>query len=76
VIWFDTATVLSICKAAEVIMANGAKSVRAVITHGICSGAALARDWELCFLTELVISDSLPKPWDTNGIYGNGNSCY
>jgi ribose-phosphate pyrophosphokinase len=41
-IWFDTAGTL--CKAAEVIMANGAKSVRAVITHGICSGAALARD--------------------------------
>jgi ribose-phosphate pyrophosphokinase len=65
----DTAGTL--CKAAEVIMANGAKSVRAVITHGICSGAALARI-ENSVLTELVISDSLPKPWDTNGIYGNG----
>ena len=64
----DTAGTL--CKAAEVIMEAGAKSVRAMISHGICSGLALARI-EQSVLNELVISDSLNKPYDTNGVYGN-----
>jgi ribose-phosphate pyrophosphokinase len=64
----DTAGTL--CKAAEVIMEAGAKSVRALISHGICSGPALGRI-ENSVLTELVISDSLPKPIDYNGIYSN-----
>ena len=64
----DTAGTL--CKAAEVIMEAGAKSVRAIISHGICSGPALARI-ENSVLTELVISDSLRKPTDYNGIFGN-----
>jgi ribose-phosphate pyrophosphokinase len=72
----DTAGAL--CKTAEVIcIGMVAKSVRAVITHGICSSAALA-ELRNSVLAELVIGDSLPKPWDTNGIYGNGkdNSCW
>jgi ribose-phosphate pyrophosphokinase len=64
----DTAGTL--CKAAEVIMENGAKSVRAIISHGICSGPALERI-EKSVLTELIISDSLPKPVDYNGIHSN-----
>ena len=64
----DTAGTL--CKAAEVIMEAGAKSVRAVISHGICSGQALSRI-EKSVLTELVISDSLSKPQDYNGLFGN-----
>lgn len=64
----DTAGTL--CKAAEVIMEAGAKSVRAVISHGICSGPALSRI-EKSVLTELVISDSLIKPQDYNGLFGN-----
>jgi ribose-phosphate pyrophosphokinase len=64
----DTAGTL--CKAAEVIMEAGAKSVRALISHGICSGPALGRI-EQSVLNELVISDSLPKPIDYNGIYSN-----
>ena len=54
----DTAGTL--CKAAEVIMSAGAKSVRAVISHGVLSGPAIDRI-DKCVLTELVISDSLPS---------------
>jgi ribose-phosphate pyrophosphokinase len=64
----DTAGTL--CKAAEVLIEAGAKSVRAIISHGICSGPALARI-EKSVLTELVISNSLPKPVDKNGMYPN-----
>jgi|TARA_R110000782_G_scaffold270273_1_gene370181 ribose-phosphate pyrophosphokinase len=64
----DTAGTL--CTAANVLIENGALSVRAIISHGICSGPALARI-EKSNLTELVISDSLPKPIDYNGMYGN-----
>jgi ribose-phosphate pyrophosphokinase len=64
----DTAGTL--CKAAEVIMEAGAKSVRAIISHGICSGPALGRI-EKSVLTELVISNSLKKPVDYNGMYSN-----
>jgi ribose-phosphate pyrophosphokinase len=55
----DTAGTL--CKAAEVIMEAGAKSVRAIISHGVLSGQAFERIGD-SVLSELVISDSLPKP--------------
>jgi len=55
----DTAGTL--CKAAEVIMLAGAKSVRAIISHGVLSGPAFERIGE-SVLTELIISDSLSKP--------------
>lgn len=55
----DTAGTL--CKAAEVIMEAGAKSVRAIISHGVLSGPAFERIGD-SVLTELVISDSLIKP--------------
>ena len=54
----DTAGTL--CKAAEVLMEAGAKSVRAIIAHGVLSGPAFERIGE-SMLTELIISDSLPK---------------
>lgn len=54
----DTAGTL--CKAAEVLLENGAKSVRAIISHGVLSGPAYDRI-EKSLLTELVISDSLPS---------------
>ena len=53
----DTAGTL--CKAAEVMIAAGAKSVRAVVTHGVLSGAACQRIEESS-LEELVCTDSLP----------------
>lgn len=52
----DTAGTL--CKAAEVLKDAGAKTVRAVIAHGVLSGPAYNRI-ENSMLTELVISDSL-----------------
>lgn len=52
----DTAGTL--CKAAEVLKENGAKSVRAVISHGVLSGPAYKRILS-SELTELIISDSL-----------------
>ena len=52
----DTAGTL--CKAAEVLIENGAKSVRAIISHGVLSGPAYNRIDD-SMLTELIISDSL-----------------
>lgn len=52
----DTAGTL--CKAAEVLIEAGAKSVRAVISHGVLSGPAYDRI-EASALTELIVSDSL-----------------
>jgi ribose-phosphate pyrophosphokinase len=56
----DTAGTL--CKAAEVLIEEGANSVRAIISHGVLSGPAYERISE-SKLTELVVSDSL----ETNG---------
>ena len=53
----DTAGTLT--KAAELMMERGAKSVRAVCTHGILSGDAHKRV-ENSQLEELIITDSIP----------------
>lgn len=53
----DTAGTLT--KAAELMMERGAKSVRAVCTHGILSGNAHERI-ENSILEELIISDTIP----------------
>ena len=53
----DTAGTLT--KAAELMMERGAKSVRAVCTHGILSGDAHERV-ENSQLEELIITDSIP----------------
>ncbi|MFD2787136.1 ribose-phosphate pyrophosphokinase [Hymenobacter rubripertinctus] len=49
----------TICKAAELLMERGAKSVRAVITHGVLSGPAHERIRN-SVLEELVITDTIP----------------
>ncbi|RYU81624.1 ribose-phosphate pyrophosphokinase [Hymenobacter persicinus] len=49
----------TICKAAELLMERGAKSVRAVITHGVLSGPAHERIRNSA-LTELIICDTIP----------------
>ena len=54
----DTAGTL--CKAAEVMTNAGAKSVRAVVTHGVFSGNAL-ENIENSALVELVCTDSIPR---------------
>jgi len=55
----DTAGTL--CKAGEVIMNAGAKSVRAIISHGVLSGSAFEKIGE-SVLSEIVISDSFVMP--------------
>ncbi|MCQ2346408.1 MAG: ribose-phosphate pyrophosphokinase [Paludibacteraceae bacterium] len=57
----DTAGTL--CKAAKVMKENGARSVRAILSHGVMSGPADQRIGE-SELTELVFTDSIP--YDTN----------
>jgi ribose-phosphate pyrophosphokinase len=53
----DTAGTL--CKAASVMKDGGAKSVRAVVSHGIMSGEACQRIME-SDLEELIFTDSIP----------------
>lgn len=53
----DTGTTM--CKAANLIMQNGAASVRAMITHPILSGNAIEKI-EDSELTELVVTDTIP----------------
>ena len=48
----------TLCRAAEELVINGAKSVRAVITHGVLSGNAYINIANSAF-SELVISNSL-----------------
>lgn len=53
----DTAGTLT--KAADIMMENGANSVRAICTHAILSGNAYERI-EKSKLTELIVTDSIP----------------
>lgn len=53
----DTAGTL--CKAAGIIMENGARSVRALVTHPILSGKAI-ENLEKSVLDEVVVSDTIP----------------
>lgn len=50
----------TLIKAANIIMDNGAKSVRAVATHGVLSGKAI-ENIENSMLKELLISDTIPN---------------
>lgn len=53
----DTAGTL--CMAADLMMKNGAKSVRAIVTHGVMSGEATQRVMDSA-LSEIVFTDSIP----------------
>jgi ribose-phosphate pyrophosphokinase len=48
----------TLCNAAAALMAHGAKSVSAYVTHGVLSGAAAERVAN-SVLTELVVTDSI-----------------
>ncbi len=48
----------TLCNAAEALLAQGAKSVAAYITHGVLSGGAVARIDGSC-MKELVITDTI-----------------
>ncbi len=49
----------TLCNAADALMAQGAKSVSAYVTHGVLSGDAHARIAGAASLTRLVVSDSI-----------------
>jgi ribose-phosphate pyrophosphokinase len=49
----------TICRAAEIIMKHGAKSVRAICTHPILSGKAY-ENIENSVLEEMVVTDTIP----------------
>lgn len=49
----------TMCKAAELLLEKGAKSVRAVVTHPVLSGKAY-ENIENSVLEELVVTDTLP----------------
>lgn len=51
-------TLGTMCKAAELLMEKGARSVRAIATHGILSGKAY-QNLESSVITELLVSDSI-----------------
>ncbi|QHL87493.1 ribose-phosphate diphosphokinase [Nibribacter ruber] len=57
----------TITKAAELLKAKGAKSVRAIATHGVLSGPAYERI-ENSVLEELVISDTIPLKHESSKI--------
>jgi ribose-phosphate pyrophosphokinase len=59
----DTAGTL--CNAAQLLVDNGAKSVRALITHPVMSGKAYERIAE-SVLTELVVCNTIPLKDDKN----------
>ena len=61
----DTAGTL--CKAAETLIENGAKSVRAMCTHPVLSGPAYERIEE-SMLTEVIVCDTLPLKKDVKKI--------
>ena len=52
-------------KAGQVMMDNGAKSVRAFATHPVCSGPAMERIDNSVF-EEVVVTDSIPLPKDAS----------
>lgn len=53
----DTAGTL--CKAAEILMKSGAKSVRAMATHGVLSGKAY-ENIENSMIQEVIVTDTIP----------------
>lgn len=53
----DTAGTL--CKAADILVKNGAKSVRAMATHGVLSGKAY-ENIENSSLEEVIVTDTIP----------------
>jgi ribose-phosphate pyrophosphokinase len=54
----------TLCKAAEIIMENGAASVRAMVTHPLLSGDA-RENIEKSQLLELIVTDTIPTLVDS-----------
>jgi ribose-phosphate pyrophosphokinase len=52
---------LALANMADVLHASGARSVRAVVTHGLFTGDAVAR-LRASALQEIVVTDTVPLP--------------
>ncbi|HEX4887505.1 MAG TPA: ribose-phosphate pyrophosphokinase [Luteibaculaceae bacterium] len=57
----------TLVKAAQIMLDNGATSVRAMCTHAVLSGPAYERINESC-LTELVVTDTIPLKQESDKI--------
>jgi ribose-phosphate pyrophosphokinase len=57
----------TLCKAAQLIMDKGAKSVRAVVTHPVLSGKAY-ENISNSVLTELLVTDTIPQKGECDKI--------
>jgi ribose-phosphate pyrophosphokinase len=57
----------TLCKAAQLIMDKGAKSVRAVVTHPVLSGKAY-ENISNSVLTELLVTDTIPQRGESDKI--------
>ncbi|MGH2351526.1 MAG: ribose-phosphate diphosphokinase [Chloroflexota bacterium] len=51
----------TLCNMAQVVMERGARSVRALVTHGLLTGDALARI-KASPLVEVIVTDTVPTP--------------
>ncbi|WP_027000944.1 ribose-phosphate pyrophosphokinase [Eisenibacter elegans] len=58
----------TLCRAAEIIMEKGAKSVQAICTHPLLSGKAV-ENIENSVLTRLVVSDTIPLKTQSEKIH-------
>lgn len=61
-------TMNTLCKASDLLLQNGAKSVRSVITHGVLSGNALD-NIRKSSIKEIFISDTIPNIYSKIEIY-------
>ena len=63
-------TLGTLCKATDLLLENGALSVRGVLTHPVMSGNALER-LSNSKMNELIVSDSIPNIYDKIKIYNH-----
>ncbi len=68
-------TLGTMCKAAELLIEKGAKSVRCIATHGILSGKAIENLYN-SKITELLVSDSIPLINEKDSSRNDGKSSY
>jgi ribose-phosphate pyrophosphokinase len=68
-------TLGTMCKAAELLIEKGAKSVRCIATHGILSGKAIENLYN-SKITELLVSDSIPEINQKDSSRNEGRGIY
>ena len=68
-------TLGTMCKAADLLIEKGAKSVRCIATHGILSGKAIENLYN-SQITELLVSDSIPMINEKDSKRNEGRGIY